>query len=547
MKKLSFLFLIFLAICFSASGQRTFRISKNMSLMNAVFRELEINYVDTLDHDKMLQTAVNEMLAELDPYTVFLPEEETDDLTFMTTGEYGGIGALVMKHGKNVCVSEPYEGMPAQKNDVRAGDIFLEIDGKNVSNLPVNEVSAMLRGVPNTLVKLKLQRYGEKKPIVREFQREKIQLPSIAFHKVFNEKTGYIMINDFTERSAFEFKNIVNQLVKEHGIETLIIDVRNNGGGLVDEAVKILGYFVPKGTEIVKIIGKNPSTAHTYKTPAEPVFPDMKIAVLVNSSSASASEILAGAIQDLDRGIVVGERTFGKGLVQNIRPLGYGAHLKITTAKYYIPSGRCIQAIDYSHRNDDGSLRPIPDSLTSEFTTMNGRKVRDGGGVVPDITIDDSRLLSISYYLYAQQMYFDFATQYAANHSVIDKPADFKLSDEDFSAFINFLKEKKFTYTTQTEKYFEELVKMAELEGLTRTAKNEIEQLREKFKPDIERNIEENRKDISQILSAEIIKRYYYRRGEIEYSLRDDKALKSALENLEHYQQILKTGGKVGK
>ena len=531
-KKLSFLFITSFVVIFSASGQRTFNISKNMSLINAVFRELEVNYVDTLNHVKMLQTAVNEMLAELDPYTVFLPEEETEDLTFMTTGEYGGIGALVTKHGNNVCVSEPYEGMPAQKNDIRAGDIFLEIDGNKVENLSVGEVSEMLRGVPNTPIKLKLERYGEKKPIVREFQREKIQLPSIAFYRVFDEKTGYIMINDFTERAAFDFKEIVDKLVKEHSIESLIIDLSDNGGGLVDEAVKILGYFLPKGTEVVKIIGKNPEASHTYKTPTEPTFPDMKLAVIVNSGSASASEILAGAIQDLDRGVIVGERTFGKGLVQNIRPLGYGAHLKITTAKYYIPSGRCIQAIDYSHRNEDGSVGRVPDNLTTEFTTLHGRKVRDGGGIVPDIVINDSNLINISYYLYAQQMYFDFATQYVANHPTIAKPADFELSDDDFSAFVNFLKEKNFTYTTQTERYFKNLLEVAKMEGLDVAAKDEIDQLQQKLKPNIERSLEENRKEISVILSAEIIKRYYHQRGEIEYLLRDSKPLKAALENI---------------
>ncbi|MDR0811647.1 MAG: PDZ domain-containing protein [Paludibacter sp.] len=541
-KKLSFLFLVVLAVNFSASSQRTFRISKNMSLFNAVFRELETNYVDTLNYDKMLQTAVGEMLAELDPYTVFLPEEETDDLTFMTTGEYGGIGALITKYGKNVCVSEPYEGMPAQKNDVRAGDIFLEIDGTKVSELSVGEVSAMLRGVPNTPIKLKLQRYGEKKPLVREFMREKIQLHPIAYSKVLDEKVGYIMLNDFTDRAAIEFKETVNQLIKEHDIQSIIIDIRENGGGLVDEAVKILGYFVPKGTEVVKIIGKNPLSTHVYKTPAEPLFPNIKLAVLVSRGSASASEILAGAIQDLDRGIIVGERTFGKGLVQNIRPLGYGAHLKVTTAKYYIPSGRCIQAIDYSHRNGDGSVGRVPDSLTTEFTTLHGRKVRDGGGIVPDIKINDESNLNISYYLYTQQMYFDFATQYVVNHTVIAKPSEFQLSDNDFAEFVNFLKEKNFTYSTQTEKYFEDLIKMAKIEGLDAEAKDEIEQLRQKFKPDIEKNLAANRADISRILAAEIIKRYYFQRGEIEYSLRDDKVLNAALENLQQdeiYQDIL--------
>jgi len=289
--------------------------------------------------------------------------------------------------------------MPAQRNDVRAGDIILEVDGKPISNLTVNEVSSLLKGTPNTMIKLKLKRYGEKKTIVKEFLREKIQVNPVAYMGIVAEKTGYILLNEFTDKSAMELKSAVNELVKQNQIESLIIDLRNNGGGLIDESVKIAGYFLPKGTEVVTTKGKNKLTDRTYKTPTEPLFPEMRLAVLTNRATASASEILAGAIQDLDRGIIVGERTFGKGLVQNIRPLGYGGHLKVTTAKYYIPSGRCIQAIDYSHRNEDGSVGRVPDSLTTEFSTRNGRKVRDGGGIVPDIQTTDNRKLNIAYYI----------------------------------------------------------------------------------------------------------------------------------------------------
>ncbi|MDR2840890.1 MAG: S41 family peptidase [Paludibacter sp.] len=513
-----------------ADNARTFRISKTMSLFNAVFRELEINYVDTLDYDAMLKVAIDGMLDELDPYTVFMPEEEMDDLRFMTTGEYGGIGALIMKNGNEICVSEPYEGMPAQKNDVRAGDVFLEINGEKVEGMTVGQVSALLRGTPNTDVKLKLRRYGEKKPVVKEFKREKIQINSITYSAVVAPKTGYILLNDFTDNSALEFKNAVNEMIKSDGIENLIIDVRENGGGLVNEAVQILGYFLPKGTEVVKVIAKNPAANHSYKTPTEPLFPNMKLAVLVNNGSASASEILAGAIQDLDRGTIIGERTFGKGLVQNIRPLGYGANLKITTAKYYIPSGRCIQAIDYSHHNEDGSVDRVPDSLTTEFKTKNGRIVRDGGGIEPDFSIEDDARLNISYYLYAQNMYFNFVTQYVSEHSKVETPDKFELSDDIYKEFTDFVKTQNFKYVSQTQRYFDRFFEIAQAEGFDETAKSELDDLRSKIQPDIERDLTANQVDVKALLSVEIVKRYYFQRGEVQFALRNDKHLKMAIE-----------------
>jgi len=522
--------------------QRTFRISKNLSIFNSLFRELDAYYVDTLNYDKMMKTAVDEMLAKLDPYTVYMPEEETADLTFMTTGEYAGIGAMIMKKGNDICVSEPYEGMPAQRNDVRAGDIIVEVDGKNVTGLTVSEVSSRLKGTPNTTIKLKLKRFGEKKPVEKEFQREKIQVNPVGYYGIAADKTGYLLLNEFTDKSAMELKAAVNEMQKQGQIESLIIDLRNNGGGLIDEAVKILGYFVPKGTEVVTTKGKSKLTERTYKTPSEPLFPNMKLVVLTNRSSASASEILAGSIQDLDRGIIVGERTFGKGLVQNIRPLGYGGHLKVTTAKYYIPSGRCIQAIDYSHRNEDGSVGRVPDSLTTEFKTRNGRKVRDGGGIVPDIQTTDDRKLNIAYYIFAQNLYFDFATQYVSTHPTISKPEDFTLSDEDYKAFTDFLVEKKFTYTSQTEKYYAELLSVAKLEGLDITAKAEFESLKAKLTPDVTNGLVENKAEIIELLSLEIIKRYYFQKGEIKFALRTDKDFKIAKEklgNADEYSKLL--------
>lgn len=531
----SILLLIFISVNINASTaaeQRSFRISKNLSIFNTVFRELDLFYVDTLNYDKVMKSALDQMLAKLDPYTVYMPEEETDDLKFMTTGEYAGIGAMIMKKDKEILISEPYEGMPAQRNGLKAGDVIIEVDGIKVDGLSVSEVSAKLKGTPNTLIKLKLKRLGEKKLIEKQFLREKIQVNPVGYAAKVADKVGYVLLNEFTDRAAIEMKSAVNELIKKHQIESLVIDIRNNGGGLIDEAVKIVGYFVPKGTEVVTTKGKNNDADRTYKTPLEPIFPQLKLVVLTNRASASASEILSGSIQDLDRGVIVGERTFGKGLVQNIRPLGFGGHLKVTTAKYYIPSGRCIQALDYSHRNEDGSVGRVPDSLTTEFKTSNGRKVRDGGGIVPDSLTKDERKLNIAYYIFAQNLYFDFATSYVQQHKTIASPAEFKLSDDDFKAFSDYLVEKKFTYTTQTEKYYKELLETAKYEGLDTIAKTEFAALKAKLVPDIASSIAQNKADISELLSLEIIKRYYFQKGEIEYSLRTDNDLKIALDLL---------------
>jgi carboxyl-terminal processing protease len=538
-------FILFFQSAFPANdkpSQKTFRISKNLSIFNSVFRELDAFYVDTLNYDKMMKTAIDEMLSKLDPYTVYMPEEETDELTFMTTGEYAGIGAVIMKKGSDICVSDPYEGMPAQRNDIRAGDVIVEVDGKSTRGLDVSAVSDLLKGVPGTTIKLKLKRFGEKKLVEKEFVREKIQVNPVAYSALVADKTGYVLLSEFTDKSALELKSAINDLIQKHGITSLIIDLRNNGGGLIDEAVKIVGYFVPKGTEVVTTKGKNLLAGRTYRTPSEPVFPDMKLAVLVNRASASASEILTGAMQDLDRGIIIGERTFGKGLVQNIRQIGYGGHLKVTTAKYYIPSGRCIQAIDYSHRNEDGSVGRVPDSLTTEFTTRNGRKVRDGGGIVPDVVTSDDRKINIAYYIFMQNHYFDFATRYKAAHPEIRKPDIFSLSDQDFNDFVAYLKDQKFTYTTQTQKYFDQLLDVAKAEGLDEGAKAELEALKNKLNPEIDKNLNDNKADIEDLLSSEIIKRYYFQKGEIEYSLRKDQDLKKAIGSLtdnEAYSKIL--------
>lgn len=524
--------LLLISLLVNAADTKTFRITKNLSIFNSVFRELDAFYVDTLDYDKMTNNAINQMLSRFDPYTVYIPEKQTDDLKFMTTGEYAGIGALIGKNGKDIYVTEPYEGMPAQRNDIRAGDIILEVDGKNVSALSVSDVSALLKGTPGTTIRIKLQRIGYSKPLVKEFVREKIQMNPVTYSALVAPGVGFVQLSDFTDKSAMEIKLAVNDLIKKHQIESLVLDLRNNGGGLIDEAVKILGYFLPKGTEVVQTKGKLQSSDRVYKTPTEPLYPAMRLAVLVNRSSASASEIVAGAVKDLDRGIIIGERTFGKGLVQSIRSVGYGGFLKVTTAKYYIPSGRCIQAIDYSHRNEDGSVGRVPDSLISEFKTKNGRIVRDGGGVEPDFLTTDNRKMNIAYYLYAQNLYFDYVNNFVPKNPTIATPSEFKLSENDFSNFKTYLVDKKFSYVTESEKMFDEFMELAKSEGVDKYAGAEMDSLKIKLKPDILKNIDANKGDIEELLSLEIIKRYYFQKGEIEFSLKKDEELKMAIAKL---------------
>ncbi len=521
-----------------AQEQKEFRINKNLTIYNDVMRQLDLSYVDTLNYEQLVKMSIDAMLGKLDPYTIYLPEDKTEDLQFMTTGAYGGIGAVISQRNGKSYITDPYEGMPAQRNDVRAGDVILEIDGKTTKGKALNEVSNMLRGKPHDKIRLKLERYGEKKPIIREFERETIQINPIGYAGIVADKTGYVQLNDFTDKAATEFKAAVNRMVKADSIRALIIDLRDNGGGIIDEAIKIVGYFVPKGTEVVSTKGKLESTERVYKTTTEPIYPDMKLAILTNRASASAAEIVAGAMQDLDRAVLIGERTFGKGLVQNIRPISYDGHLKVTTAKYYIPSGRCIQAIDYSHRNEDGSVGRVPDSLTHVFHTKGGRIVRDGGGISPDIDIKAKEGINITYYIYIQNMHFDFATKYVAEHPTIAPPDKFSISEEDYKAFEDFLKEKDFHYTTETEKFYGQLLELAKYEGLDSIAKPEFEALKQKLTPDISQALITYKDDITDLLNMEIVKRYYFQKGEIQYSLRHDKELQKAKEILNDDKQL---------
>lgn len=460
----------------------------------------------------------------------------------MTTGTYGGIGALIVQRDEDVMISEPYEGMPAQKAGLKAGDLLLKIDGESARGKSTSEVSAMLRGVPHDKISIVVKRPGEKKNLTFEFEREKIQINPVSYAACVAPGIGYIKLTEFTENAASEFKNGVKDMVNQDQINSLIIDLRDNGGGIIEEAVKILSMFVPKGTEVVSTKGKIPQVETSYKTLTDPLFPDMKVAVLVNRFSASAAEIVAGVFQDLDRGVLIGERTFGKGLVQNIRPLSYGGNLKLTTAKYYIPSGRCIQAIDYSNRNEDGSVGRVPDSLTTVFLTKRGREVRDGGGVSPDIEVKQPEGINICYYLFVENMFFDYATEYCQRHPSIAPAQEFTLTDEDFADFEAFLTKKEFTYQTQTASYLESLKDLIKFEQLDSIAANELKALEEKIKPNISEELKRNRKEIEEMLGSEIIKRYYYQKGDIIYTLRTNKDFSEAKELLndeKRYKKIL--------
>ena len=530
MKKYIVITLLIFGFSVSAwSVEQQASIVKNMDIYNAIWRELSINYVDTINYDQLNKTAIDRMLQKLDPYTVYIPESEEDDLKMMTTGAYGGIGAMITQKGDFVCISEPYEGMPAQKNDVRAGDLILELNGKSMKGKKTSEVSQLLRGSQGTEIELVLQRPGEKKPIKKHFLREVIQIDPVEYYGMVGDSTGYIALRDFTDKTTVEFRDAMADLTQNRGMKNLVIDLRNNGGGLVSEAINIAGMFLPKHSLVVNMKGIQPQNNKSYKTTSEPLYPNMPLAILVNTNSASASEILAGVFQDMDRAVVLGEHTYGKGLVQTVRRLPHNTYLKVTTSKYYIPSGRCVQAIDYAHRNEDGSIGRIPDSLTTEFTTRNGRKVRDGGGILPDTLLKRRDQVNISYYLFVKNIFFDYATEFVQTHKTIAAPDTFLMSDEVYDEFVKYVLDRKFTYKLESEGMIKELKNMAKVEGYEQESAAAFEALEAVLRPNVDRDLRLFRKDVEALLSSEIIRRYYFQKGVIKYELRFDTWLHEAV------------------
>ncbi len=511
--------------------EKNFEIAKNLDIYHTLFRELNMFYVDEIDPNALVKTSIDDMLQSLDPYTNYISEDQMEDFRFMTTGEYAGIGALISQHGDDIIVAEPYEGFPAQKFGLKAGDIFLEVEGKDAKNMSTEDVSNLLKGPANKPVSIKVQRTGEKKPIAVDVVREKISIDAVPYYGMLEDNTAYIRLSNFTANCSQEVKNAYTEL-KKNNPDALILDLRGNPGGLLMEAVKIVNFFVPKGEEIVSTRGKVTQWDKTYTATAEPIDTTIKLAVLVNRGSASASEIVSGAIQDLDRGIIVGNRTFGKGLVQTTRDLSYNTKLKVTTAKYYIPSGRCIQVLDYSHRNEDGSVGNVPDSLISEFTTKHGRKVYDGGGIVPDLKIDAETLSTLGIELVTQFKIFDFATKYANENASIAQPEAFDISDDIYSQFTDYVKSGDFSYDSESLSEIDELIKTAKREKYFDIAEDEFDALKAKLAPDLNKDLKEFRPEISDLLKDEIVSRYYFQKGAIKSAIKDDKGVKEAIDAL---------------
>jgi carboxyl-terminal processing protease len=524
----------FFAISFYSFKQddKNFQIAKNLDIYYTLFRELNLFYVDDVDPTKLVKTSIDKMLESLDPYTNFIPEDDVEDFKFMTTGEYAGIGALISKQKGKIVIAEPYEGFPAQKAGLKAGDVLLEVAGKSTEKFSTEDVSNLLKGPAGKPVLLKVERYGLKKPMDIEILREKIQIDPVPYYGMLDKETGYIRLSNFTADCTERVKMAFIELKEKQGAKTLVLDLRSNPGGLLVEAVRIANLFVPKGQEIVSTRGKVKQWDKVYTATENPLDTIMPIAVLVNRGSASASEIVAGAIQDLDRGMIIGTRTFGKGLVQTTRDLSYNAKLKITTAKYYIPSGRCIQALDYSHRNEDGSVGVIPDSLISKYTTKKGRIVFDGGGVAPDVAVDDEALSNLSANLVTQSLVFDFATYFSSKTDKIAVPEEFTITPEIYTDFTQFIKKQDFKYESKTEEQLDKLLEVAKREKYYDISKSEFETLKVKLGHNLDQDLEHFKPEISELMADEIISRYYYQKGAIKAALKDDHDVEKALEIL---------------
>lgn len=514
-----------------ATRSKKVDVSRNLDIFNELVKQLQIYYVDSIDIEKAVNTAIDAMLNDLDPYTEYMPRKVQSEFRSVTTGEYGGIGSYIRQTPQGVIIAGPSEGSPAAAAGLKAGDLILTIDGDTVTKLSSDKVSERLKGTPGTKLTVTVDRPWVTDSILTfNIERKKISMPAVPYYGVTKNDIGYIALTGFSEKAAKEVKAALQDLTANPQVKGLVLDLRGNTGGLLEDAVEIVGFFVPKGTEVLRTRGKGVLNEKIYKTTSRPIVSsDMPLVVLIDGSSASASEITAGALQDLDRAVIIGNRSFGKGLVQTTLNMPYEGMLKVTTAKYYIPSGRLIQAIDYSQRNPDGSVGRIPDSLTHEFTTANGRKVRDGGGIVPEVTVTYPEISRLTYNVVRDNWAADYAVKFAASHPTIAPPEEFEINDEIYNEFKQFIDPKRFNYDKVCEQMLGQLREAARIEGyMNDSVSSEFDRLDAMLKHSLDRDLETNRKSIEPYLSREILNLYYYNRGEIINSLRDDPGIDSA-------------------
>lgn len=533
-----------LLFSFNPKNDKLFSIAKNLDIFASLVRELDSYYVDEIDPDELVSVGINAMLEELDPYTEYIPEENSDEFRMMTTGEYGGVGALIGNRTGINMILMPYKGFPAQVGGLRIGDAILKIDSTDVVKEETAEISKLLKGPANTEVQVTVKRGDDTLQV--DLTRKKIVISNVPYYGMVNAHTGYIKLTDFTTNASADVRQALIAL-KAQGAQKLILDVRDNPGGIMREAVEIVNLFIPKGREVVRTVGKLPSVNAVYKTERSPLDKDIPLVVLINERSASAAEIVAGALQDYDRAVLVGRRTFGKGLVQSTIPLSYNSQVKVTTAKYYIPSGRCIQAIDYSDRDEDGNGRVIPDSLRREFKTKSGRIVLDGAGIEPDEEVAAKGYAPITYSLVARNLVFNYANEFFLKNDSIAPPREYEISDELYQDFVTWLEDKEYDYTTRVEKAIEDLVSYSEKEKYYDDIKHEIASLKKSVTHSKEQDLITFKEEIKGALKDEIVSRYYYEQGMVEASLDEDVEINQAIQVLndqDQYASMLKPGEK---
>ncbi len=540
MKRIVLLFMCVSVVAWAAGkgSDAMFAYSQNLDVFASVLKNLNTYYVDTLDVDKTTQKGISAMLSQLDPYTVYFTEEEAKQFEEQSMGEYAGVGCTIVQRDSAVYISEPFEGTPAHEVGLRAGDKIVMIDNDTVLGWKSDAVSSRMRGLPNTSLRMTLQRPGVDAPFEVSLTRRIIQRNPVLYYGVVADSVGYILLETFSKNAADEVRRAFVDLKENSHITSLVLDLRDNGGGLVSEAVDIIGMFVPRGSRVLESKGRISSSNHVYKTNVEPIDTEMPLAVLINGYSASASEVVSGALQDLDRAVVLGERSFGKGLIQQVFPLPYNRQLKVTVSYYYTPTGRSIQAIDYSRRDDAGRAVRVPDSLTNEYRTPRGRIVRDGGGITPDIVVKSDTMSHLHYYLFAGHHLFDFATEYALKHDTIAQPHDFCLTDADYEAFKSFVEQRNFKYDKMSSSQLKNLREMMTFEGYVDEATTQLlDSLERTLQHNVCKDLDTFRKEIEMSLMQEIAKRYYFQRGGIIVGLRDEPVTLAAVEVLQSPQR----------